>query len=434
MTSPRRLNFDQVSPEKLTHYIFRYPAKFHPPVVRTLIKQYSKQGDVVADPFCGSGTLMVEALTLGRHAIGSDVDPLAVFVSRVKTRLMPERRLNACAKELLTGLNDLKRTRSEYIERQFSDLTEEEYLRSLGSLDLQVPSLPNITHWFRRYVIVDLALLREAIRSINAHQKYKDFFMLCFASIIRNASNADPVPVSGLEVTSHMRQKDLKGRIVDPFTMFERTVNRSITAISRLGQHATERNLTVRVVKADATRFNYHIRTLVDAVITSPPYHNAVDYYRRHTLEMYWLDLVKSPQDRLNLLPNYIGRYQVPKKHRYVREEAVCSPLAQEWERKLRSANPGRADAFKHYAIAMKKSLCSISRRLKRGQPAVFLLGKNTWNGEKIPTVELFKELASRDYCFERSYWYPLKNRYMTYSRKNGANINEEYVLVFRKK
>ena len=69
---------------RYTHYLFRYPAKFHPPVARALLERHTQPGDCVLDPFCGSGTLLIEAALSGRSAIGSDVDPVAAFVSRVK--------------------------------------------------------------------------------------------------------------------------------------------------------------------------------------------------------------------------------------------------------------------------------------------------------------------------------------------------------------
>lgn len=76
LARPRRLRIDTSSPSKLTHYLFRFPAKFHPPVAQTLIEDYSLEGDCVLDPFCGSGTLLVEALRAGRDAVGTDIDPL----------------------------------------------------------------------------------------------------------------------------------------------------------------------------------------------------------------------------------------------------------------------------------------------------------------------------------------------------------------------
>jgi hypothetical protein len=72
----------------LTHGFYRYPARFSPLFVRAAIKEFTQPGDVVLDPFMGGGTTLVEARALGRKAIGTDINTLAVFVSRVKTTLM----------------------------------------------------------------------------------------------------------------------------------------------------------------------------------------------------------------------------------------------------------------------------------------------------------------------------------------------------------
>jgi hypothetical protein len=64
---------------------------------------------------------------------------------------------------------------------------------------------------------------------------------------------------------------------------------------------------------------------------------------------------------------------------------------------------------------------------------AVFVVGRSTWNGRKLPTVDLFKEIAGPYFQIVDRYWYPLKNRYMTYTRHNGASIDKEYVIVFER-
>src|SRR5262245_37585312 len=68
-----------------THNFYRYPARFSPLFVREVIRHYSQPGDVILDPFMGGGTAIVEALALGRKAIGVDLNSLAHFVSTVKT-------------------------------------------------------------------------------------------------------------------------------------------------------------------------------------------------------------------------------------------------------------------------------------------------------------------------------------------------------------
>lgn len=73
-----------------THNFYRYPARFSPLFVREVIRQYSSPGQTVMDPFMGGGTTIVEALSLGRKAIGLDINALAHFVTTVKTTPLSE--------------------------------------------------------------------------------------------------------------------------------------------------------------------------------------------------------------------------------------------------------------------------------------------------------------------------------------------------------
>lgn len=67
------------------HDFYRYPARFSPIFARETIKTFTVPGDFVLDPFCGGGTTLVEALSLGRRAAGMDVSSLAAFLTRTKT-------------------------------------------------------------------------------------------------------------------------------------------------------------------------------------------------------------------------------------------------------------------------------------------------------------------------------------------------------------
>ena len=67
------------------HDFYRYPARFSPVFAREAVKTFTEPGDFVLDPFCGGGTTLVEALSLGRRAAGMDVSSLAVFLARTKT-------------------------------------------------------------------------------------------------------------------------------------------------------------------------------------------------------------------------------------------------------------------------------------------------------------------------------------------------------------
>lgn len=427
------MQFPEGSFDRLTHYIFRYPAKFHPPVARALVERFTVSGQTVLDPFCGSGTIAVEARALGRNAIVSDIDPVAAFVSRGKTLIPAIEPLRNASRALLDRLSDLQRRESEYGRRMFEDIKQSSFAAAVRRYELDIPNIPNINHWFRRYVIVDLARIMQVILDGGFRPIHRDIFLLSFAAIIRNASNADPVPVSGLEVTSHMKRRDDVGRVINPYALYRRTLDRAINDYERFTGNASQFSTTVKVLNVDATEIDSYIPSGIDAVITSPPYHNAVDYYRRHTLEMYWLGFVHDHQDRLKLLPRYIGRSWVSKTHPAMQEELKGCKTALRWEALLRAHSSKRADAFKHYLVSMQLCFRALSKRVARGKPVVFVVGKSSWNGDQIPTVDLFKELSEDRFAVREVLWYPLKNRYMSYSRHNGASIDREYVLVLER-
>ena len=69
----------------LTHTFYRYPARFSPIFANAMIQAFTKPGDLVIDPFMGGGTTLVESAAMGRSAIGTDINSLAVFIAKVKT-------------------------------------------------------------------------------------------------------------------------------------------------------------------------------------------------------------------------------------------------------------------------------------------------------------------------------------------------------------
>ena len=428
----KRLTLDAGSFDRLTHYLFRFPAKFHPPVVRQLIDEYSRPGDHILDPFCGSGTMLVEAAVAGRNAVGLDVDPVATFVSRVKTHRYSPGWLKASSDLLCQDLAKSRRLGEKHYVKDFTDITPDELNAAVSAAGLWIPQIPNLFHWFRKYVILDMARIHGAIQALRAPKTHKDFFNLCFASIVRAASNADPVPVSGLEVTSYMKQREEMGRVINPFALFDRSVSKALNAVFEYRQKL-DNTSTISAKQADVRHLSTRLRREFDAIITSPPYHNAVDYYRRHKLEMFWLGFTKTQNERLHLMRSYVGRSSIPLRELYPPDEYQLGSLATDWESKMRKSSIVRANAFRHYAVSIKLAFNQFSRRLKGGKPVVMVVGNSKWNGSEIPTAELFAELAAPDFRLTDIYWYPVKNRYMSYRRKNGASIDKEQVLVMQK-
>ncbi len=92
----------------LTHNFYRYPARFSPTFAAAAVELFSKPGDTVLDPYMGGGTTIVEAIVAGRRAIGTDLNSLAVFITKVKTtplRKSEKRAVAAWARDIVPRLN-----------------------------------------------------------------------------------------------------------------------------------------------------------------------------------------------------------------------------------------------------------------------------------------------------------------------------------------
>ena len=79
-------DFVGVNTREYTHCVHDYPAKMIPQISRRLIRKYGKKGSMLFDPYCGSGTSLVEARLNSMDAVGTDLNPLARLIAEVKTR------------------------------------------------------------------------------------------------------------------------------------------------------------------------------------------------------------------------------------------------------------------------------------------------------------------------------------------------------------
>jgi len=112
----------------LTHNFYRYPARFSPAFVRSAIVAFTAPGDTILDPYMGGGTSLVEAIALGRHAIGVDISQLAEFVATVKTTVLEEAELEALT-AWAAGLADVIHLHRPSIH--FADYAEQGYYKHL---------------------------------------------------------------------------------------------------------------------------------------------------------------------------------------------------------------------------------------------------------------------------------------------------------------
>ncbi|HEY0383813.1 MAG TPA: hypothetical protein VGC72_16595 [Candidatus Elarobacter sp.] len=356
------------------------------------------------------------------------MDPLSIFITKTKLSINKRnaKRLGFFYATLEKRITQYERTAREYERLAFRDLGDRRFKSELQDIDGD--ALPTFERWFRKYVIIDLAHIKAAIQYIDDESAVKALGMLAFASIIRNCSKADPVPVSGLEYTKRMRLLDAEGRIINPFEQFRR----KLKAITNQALEFAELRHTGddhRVYQRDAS-LAWHLHRDVDLVFCSPPYLNAVEYSRRHKLEMYWLDLIESDQEFRKLARRYIGRRSASPAA--IEGYAPESTLVQRLIKRVERSDPGRARALTLYCQKLQQFLGEARSGLKRRGKCIVVIGDNRAAGVLLPLHKVVRELAP-DYRHVETFSYRLKNRYMTYSRHNGASIDREHVVILEK-
>lgn len=244
-----------------THGFHPYPAKYTPQLVNKYLSSFCKQGYTILDPFCGSGTTVVEGAINGINSVGIDLNPIAYIVSKAKSNKYEE--------------NDI--CLIDNIISQIRKINNE-------PTNIEIPDFPNRSHWFQDNVCLELADLKAKINFVE-NQNVKDLLLCAFSKIIVRVSNQDS------EVRYTAKNKNIPNGMV--YSLFIDTL---INYIDILKSSEFRILAKTEIFNGDTgielQRFN---ENHFDFVITSPPYINTFDYYLYHKLRMFWLDYDHRP-------------------------------------------------------------------------------------------------------------------------------------------
>jgi len=161
-------DFRRANTKEFTHCFHSYPAMMIPQVARRILEKYAGKSKVLFDPYCGSGTSLVEANLKGINAVGTDINPLARLISKSKTTK---------------------------IDVQVLDLFLQDFNNFIFSINFQVdriksviiPNVKNIDYWFSKSVQQKLGIIRAYIESIN-NISIRNFFNVAFSETVRECS------------------------------------------------------------------------------------------------------------------------------------------------------------------------------------------------------------------------------------------------------
>lgn len=388
---------------EFTHTIHRFPGKFVPQVARELIRLLNlRPGDgTVCDPFCGSGTTLVEAAVMGLDGIGADFDPLGVLISRVKTTPLSQEELD---------------TLQKYWSAPISGTGP----------PVHAPQIRNLDHWFTATAIGQLSEIKA--RALGLPERLRDFSLLVFSSIIRRVSKADD------QTQKTYVSGTLPKRPPEPRELFPVVLSR---AISGMAAYSTSCLVQPRIIRADARE------TLgsdpVDGIATSPPYLDSIDYVYNQMLEYYWLlgELGLGGEADIRALRSQPIGFSRGEVDRLIEEIGAASPrLADRLLPEIRAIEATSRKEAEHVAGYFRDYLehLKVSRAAMRdGARYAMAVGESVVRGRRIRTPELLAIL------FEDSGFanvgrcaYEIKRHYMKFPRRtNSGTIKMDHILCF---
>ncbi len=391
----------------LTHGILIYPAKFIPQIPQFCIQQFSQPTDTILDPFCGSGSSLLEAQLLHRNAIGIDINPLAQLISKVKT----------------TPLN-LQQFTEEYnlIEKFLTECS-----KNLSTKEEIIPSFPNISYWFAPKVMQDLMRLQQYILDIK-NPPIRNFFLLVLASIIRNVSLADN---DQLHPAKTKFAKEKENKTIQTFEIYRKSLRSRTKIIEEYSQYDFS-DVNIQLIRRNAT----HIESpqKVDLAVTSPPYVNALDYVRIHKLEAFWANLLQAEEIH-PLHKQFIGTEKVYKEYYNDLPEFRHKEL-NEIITKIYNFDRKRAGIVTLYFMQMRKNLLEVYSHLRPEGYYCIVIGSNNMRNIHIPTPKIFIQFAENEIGYENviNYSYDIINKRLKIPRaRHGGNIKKEWIIVLQK-
>jgi DNA modification methylase len=251
--------------DDLTHGFHAYPARMHPVLARELMVRLTQPGQIVLDPFAGSGTVLIEAMIAGCRAQGVDLSPLASRIAEQQCALR-----DATSRKRFAAV--LKRVAA----------ASEARVRSREPVD--VPIARSERTYYDPHVMLELSGLWAEIQQLAAAEDRRAL-ELVFSSLLIKFSR------QRADTAEEKTTKRIRKGLVTEF--FARKGYELGLRWEALWEAAPRQTFEPRFQLGDARKLPELLpaRFRADFVLTSPPYGGTYDYVDHHARRSAWLKL-----------------------------------------------------------------------------------------------------------------------------------------------
>ena len=346
------------------HGLHEYKGKFNPQVVRGLLNIFGiEPGQRVIDPFCGSGTTLVECAHLGAVGVGTDINPLATLIARAKLQALctPAVQLEKLFERLSKSVR--RADRSNVRERHDA---RSAYLKG----------------WFDIEVLEEIECIHSKVEQLTGEST--PVFLALASNLLRDYSQQDPKDLRTRRRKSALPKKPFTTAFLEAVPPLLKRIEAAQEVLGtdlRRG-HALLRDVTTVAVNQVGGAF--------DAAVTSPPYAMALPYIDTQRLSLVWLGLCRANKIA-ELEAELIGSREMRGKARQellqrLQENADNLPSAQSdicitLQRTLNERDGFRRRAVPlllyRYFSSMKKSFKAVKSLMKSGAPYGLIVGHN---------------------------------------------------------
>ena len=387
--------------KELTHCFHNYPAMMIPQIARRLLGEYGRAGGRLLDPYCGTGTSLVEASVFGMNAVGCDINPHARLIAKAKVAPIPLDALD----EKLDSLRDT-------------------LFRYEMSGDLPSPPAPDVLnrdYWFSEEASRRLSALRHEIIA-EPDSDIRGFLWVAFSETVRECSYTK----NGEFKLVRMPADKMARFAPNAVSTFLSKLARNREGLAEYAER--RRDVTVVVEDRNTALDETPSGAPFDLAITSPPYGDSattVAYGQFSRLSAEWIGLPARGVDRVSMGGKASGA-------------ALPDSPATEPIRRVAAVDAKRAKQVEAFYADLANSVKTVASAMANRSTICYVVGNRTVKGVTLPTDEFVaRAFESHGFRHRETVIRNIPNKRMP-SRNSPSNVagatastmRREYIVV----